>query len=245
MRGHAGDLRHSDEVDRLVAVTLEDFGAVDVLVNNGSARVPPTPWPSSPTSCSVRSSCLTFDATVYAIRAALPHMIARGAGRSSTRRRTPRTGAAGPGALVAYGAAKAAILNLTKALAVQHGPHGVRVNAIVPAQIESPNALAWLRDVREQGQLDAWLSQIPLGRMGRAEEVAAVALFLASDDASFVTGGEYTVDGGLAAQLGAPRLLGRRSSVGVASLRRSRVGPAPGGRRTRPRCRRRTRGWRR
>jgi meso-butanediol dehydrogenase/(S,S)-butanediol dehydrogenase/diacetyl reductase len=206
-RGAVADLRDSAEVQRIIDETVATHGTVDILVNNGSARVAAHDVRELTDELIREEFALTFDATVSAIRAVLPHMVAQGRGSIvNTSSYAAYGGTAGPGALVVYGPAKAAVLNLTKVLAVQHGRDGVRVNAIVPAQVATPTAIAWLEGIRERGLLDAWLAQIPLGRLGRPEEVAAVALFLASDEASFVTGAEYTVDGGLAAQLGTPRL---------------------------------------
>jgi NAD(P)-dependent dehydrogenase (short-subunit alcohol dehydrogenase family) len=202
--GHPCDLSQSSAVDVLVARTQDAFGRIDVLMNNASARAPAHTVQELTDELLRDEFQLTFDATVFAIRAVLPHMIEQRQGSIiNTSSYAAYGGAAGPAALVAYGPAKAAIIGLTKVLAVQNGRFGVRVNALVPAQVSSPHALAWLESV---GNLDAWQAQIPLGRLGRPEEVAAVALFLASDESSFVTGAEYSVDGGLGAQLGAPRL---------------------------------------
>ena len=205
--GAACDLRDSREVKVLVDKAHERLGHIDILVNNGAARVPVNDIQELTDELLHEEFVLTFDATIYAIRAVVPYMIAQRSGSIINMASYAAYGGAGGGsALVAYGPAKAAVINLTKVLAVQHGPFGIRVNAVVPAQVATPNAIAWLGTATASGGLDAWLAQIPLGRLGQPDEVAAVALFLASDEASFVTGADYTVDGGLAAQLGSPRM---------------------------------------
>ena len=206
-RGIACDLRDSSQVNSLVAETHSTFGRIDVLVNNGGARVPISDVRDLTDELLRDEFSLTFDATVYAIRAAVPHMIEQRSGSIiNTASYGAYGGSTGGFCLVAYGPAKAAVISLTKVLAVQLGEHGIRVNAVVPATTATPSALAFLDALASRGGAEAWQSQIPLCRLGRPAEIAAVMAFLASDDASFVTGVEYSVDGGMSAQLGSPRL---------------------------------------
>lgn len=201
-RGIRGDLTDSDFNDSLMASAVETFGQIDILVNNGAARVPAHDIGELTNDYLAAEFALTFDATVFAVRAALPYMIERNGGSIvNMSSYAAYGGATGSAALIAYGAAKAAVMNLTRTLAVQNGQYGIRVNSVVPAQIASPFARQWL-ETAAKGGLEAWQRQIPLRRLGEPEEIAAVALFLASDEASFVTGADYTVDGGLVAQLG-------------------------------------------
>ncbi len=205
--GTACDVRDSGEVKELVDRAHQRFGRIDILVNNGGARVPVHDIQSLTDDLLHDEFRLTVDATVFAIRAVIPYMISQHNGSIiNMASYAAYGGAAGASTLVAYGPAKAAVINLTKVLAVQNGQFGIRVNAVVPAQVATPNALAWLATATGVDGLAAWQAQIPLGRLGQPDEVAAVALFLASDEASFVTGSDYSVDGGLAAQLGAPKL---------------------------------------
>ncbi len=104
--------------------------------------------------------------------------------------------------LGAYGAAKAAVVNLTQTAAVENARAGIRVNAICPGAIGTPPFLAWVEQF--PGGLDRFERQIPLGRIGRPDEIAQVALFLASDESSYVTGAVFVADGGVAAVLGSP-----------------------------------------
>jgi meso-butanediol dehydrogenase/(S,S)-butanediol dehydrogenase/diacetyl reductase len=100
--------------------------------------------------------------------------------------------------IAAYVASKGAIVMLTRSIAVDHARDGIRANAIAPG----PTATPMLRSVMNQAQLDAFGASLPVGRLGEPRELAAAALFLASDDASFVTGALVAVDGGQTAQVG-------------------------------------------
>ncbi len=97
------------------------------------------------------------------------------------------------GGSAAHAATKAGVLGLTRQLAAEGGPHGIRVNALSPGVVETPGTAGQLA---QPGAREAMSAVSPLGRIGRPEEVAAAALFLASDEASFVTGAELVVDGG-------------------------------------------------
>jgi NAD(P)-dependent dehydrogenase (short-subunit alcohol dehydrogenase family) len=106
-------------------------------------------------------------------------------------------GLVGGGAAAAYCAAKGGLVLLTKAMAIDHGRHGIRVNCVCPGDVDTPMLSD---DARQRGMAwDAYLVEAgnrPLGRIGRSEEIARAVLFLASDDASFVTGTALVVDGG-------------------------------------------------
>jgi NAD(P)-dependent dehydrogenase (short-subunit alcohol dehydrogenase family) len=105
---------------------------------------------------------------------------------------------------VGYAAAKAAVIQLSRVTAVEHAPHGIRVNTVVPGQLHTPMVEARLAGQRAGGDVDRLLAQrqarIPLGFMGDGRDTAYAALFLASDEARFVTGTEIVVDGGMTAR---------------------------------------------
>jgi meso-butanediol dehydrogenase / (S,S)-butanediol dehydrogenase / diacetyl reductase len=107
-----------------------------------------------------------------------------------------------------YNASKAAVINYTRSLALDCGQHGIRVNALCPGLIET--AMTAPTTARADDK-EAWLSPIPLGRMGRPEEIANVVAFLASDEASYMTGSIITVDGGITAHTGQPNIPFRRT----------------------------------
>ena len=202
-----GDVTDSGAVDRMVARALDAFGRLDVLVNFGGARVPAMMVETTTDAQWRDEFSLSTDATFYAIRAVIPNMIERRQGSIVNVVSSAVFGGAGGGhAMVAYGAAKAAVANLTRILAVNYGQHGIRVNAVAPATVETPNTVGFLQSLDERGGRDAWQQQIPLRRIGQPDDVANLILFLASDEASYITGGISPVDGGISAQLGSPRL---------------------------------------
>jgi 3-oxoacyl-[acyl-carrier protein] reductase len=106
--------------------------------------------------------------------------------------------------LGAYGAAKAAVLALTRSVAREYGPAGVRANAICPGPTRTPQLLAWLATV--PGGEARYAAQVPLGRLGEPEDMASAALFLASDESAFVSGVALAVDGAISAGLASPRV---------------------------------------
>ena len=204
---HACDLTDRPSVDTLIERAVDTYGHIDILVNNAGARVPATDALTITDDEWHAEFALTVDATFFATRAALRHMVPRRSGAIVNTLSAAVFGGAGGGhAMVAYGAAKAAVLNLTKILAVQHGMHGVRVNAVAPATVLTPHTEGFLHSLDDRGGLDAWQQQIPLQRVGRPDDIAGVIAFLASDEAAYVTGAVYAVDGGVSAQLGSPRL---------------------------------------
>jgi NAD(P)-dependent dehydrogenase (short-subunit alcohol dehydrogenase family) len=131
----------------------------------------------------------------YMTRAVLPQMIEGGGG--SIINTASVSGLHGDGGSVVYAASKAAVVNLTRALSTDHAPAGIRVNAICPGTIETPPVRRMMEDpVALQRNLDAHA----LRRLGRPAEIAAAAVWLASDESSFVSGEALVVDGGLHAQ---------------------------------------------
>lgn len=196
---HVCDATHSADVAAVVQACREKWGRVDILVNNvgGSAAGGP-----------VEMSEDVFDAQVaHNLKSAflgckhvLPLMEAQGAGAIVNIASTSGlrwTGAA----QVAYAATKAGIIQMTRSIAVQYAPKGIRANSVVPGQLHTPMVEARLAKQRTGGDVDALLRQrqarIPLGFMGDGMDTANAALFLASDEARFITGAELVVDGGM------------------------------------------------
>ena len=199
-RSAATDVSDPRQVGELVARTQAAFGRVDVMVNNAAAPVGGLLAEMSDENWR-RVQSVTLDGVFYGVRAALGVKVPQRSG--SIINISSGAGLGGEYALGAYGAAKAAVINLTQTAAVENTRHGVRVNAICPGPIATPPLLAWIDHV--PGGRAAFEAQIPAKRIGRPEEIANVALFLASDEASYVSGAVFVADGGVAARTAAPR----------------------------------------
>lgn len=190
------DVRRSEDLRKLIRFAEETCGRLDILMNNAccghSASVveqEEDDW-DEVFAASVRAAYL---GSKYAI----PLMIRAGGG--SIIHTASVHGLLGGSRSAAYDAAKAALINLTRQMAVDYGKHGIRVNALCPGRILTEGKLEWLKgrpdEVRRQERV------YPLRRAGTVREAAMAALFLASDESSFVTGHALVVDGGLTAQL--------------------------------------------
>lgn len=183
------DLAQADGIAEYVASAAEALGGIDVLVNNASGfgrTDDEAGW-----AASIEVDLL---GTVRACRAALPHLTVRPG--ASIVHISSISGLAPSVRTPAYGAIKAALIQYTRTQAAQLASQRIRVNCIAPGSIEFPDGV-WDQARRKQPELYARIrGSIPFGRMGTAEEVANVALFLASDDARWVTGQTIAVDGG-------------------------------------------------
>ena len=197
---HRVDVSVAAEVEALIEAAASRFGRIDVLMNNAAA---PHGGPVSATTDADwrRVMSVTLDGVFYGVRAALVRMVPQHSG--SIINIASGAGLGGEVMLGAYGAAKAAVINLTKTAAVENAASGVRVNCICPGPIATPPLAAWLGAI--PGGEEAFAKQIPAKRIGQPEEIAAVALFLASDEASYVTGAIVVADGGVNARTGTPR----------------------------------------
>lgn len=188
------DVRVAEDCRRSVEETVTAFGRLDVLFNNAGVFVA-----NDTIDCSEGEWDAQVDTSLKGAflmsKFALPVMIAQGGG--SIVNDSSGWGLVGGGRAVAYCAAKGGMVVMTKAMAIDHGPQGVRVNCVCPGDTETPMEHA---DAEHRGMTwDAYVesaSERPLGRMGEADEVARAVLFLASDESSFVTGAALPVDGG-------------------------------------------------
>lgn len=194
------DVADEVAVDGLLRALAASRGRFDILVNN-AFRMSTGPIAEMTTRAWRESFDVALDAVFFAMRTALPLMAAGGGGAilniSST------AGHAGQHSLAGYGSAKAALENLTRVAAIEGAAHGIRVNALAPGCIATPGTLAAFATPAARRGMER---MIPLGRFGEPEEIARAALFLVSDDASFVTGACLVADGGQRASLGAPAL---------------------------------------
>ncbi|MGW8266047.1 MAG: SDR family NAD(P)-dependent oxidoreductase [Longimicrobiales bacterium] len=188
------DVRRADDCRHAVERTLERFGRIDVLFNNAGVYHPKTvPETTEEEWDETIDSSLkgAFLMSKYAI----PSMIEQG--RGSIIHNSSGWGILGGDHAAAYCAAKGGLVIMTKAMAIDHGPQGIRVNCVCPGDVETPMLPD---DAKKRGM--AWedylagASDRPLGRVGNADEIARAVLFLASDDASFITGEALVVDGG-------------------------------------------------
>jgi 2-keto-3-deoxy-L-fuconate dehydrogenase len=196
------DVRSTAAIEALAKETATEFGALDVLVNCAGYV-----HHGSVLDCSEQDWDFSFDLNVKSmhrmIKAFLPGMLQKKAG-SIVNISSAVSSIRGVPDRYAYGATKAAVIGLTKAVAADFIRQGIRANAICPGTIESPSLEDRIKDrSRATGKSlaeveKAFVERQPLGRLGRPEEVAALAVFLASDESSYITGQPHLVDGGMA-----------------------------------------------
>jgi 2-keto-3-deoxy-L-fuconate dehydrogenase len=196
------DVLSTETVEAVAKELAGEFGALDILVNCAGYV-----HHGSVLDCSERDWDFSFDLNVKSmhrtIKAFLPGMLAKQSG-SIINISSAVSSIRGVPDRYAYGATKAAVIGLTKAVAADFIRQGIRVNAICPGTIESPSLEG---RIKERAQATgkslseverAFVERQPMGRLGRADEVAALAVFLASDEASYITGQPHLVDGGMA-----------------------------------------------
>jgi 2-dehydro-3-deoxy-L-rhamnonate dehydrogenase (NAD+) len=187
----AGDVSDSAQVDRAVAGTADEFGPIDILVCSAGITGASLPTVEVTDDEWRRVMAVDADGVFFCNRAVLPAMIERGYGRIVNI--ASIAGKEGNPMATAYSAAKAAVIAMTKAIGKDVARTGVLVNCIVPAVIETS-----ILDGLSEEHIDYMVERIPMGRMGSADEVAALACWLASEECSFSTGAAYDISGGRA-----------------------------------------------
>ncbi len=193
------DVSSYKQVQALVAAAVRRFGALHVLFNNAGIAVEGTVT-EAPLDSWDKIMAINAGGVFHGCRAAMPHLIESKGCIVNT---GSVSGLGGDWGMGFYNASKGAIVNFTKALALDHGRDGVRVNAVCPSLTFTPMT----EDMKADSELMARFSErIPLGRGADPAEIAAVVAFLASDDASFVNGVALPVDGGLMASNGQPNM---------------------------------------
>jgi 2-keto-3-deoxy-L-fuconate dehydrogenase len=196
------DVRAQDNIDALAKTVAAEFGALDILVNCAGYVAS-----GSVLDCSDKDWDFSFDLNVKSmhrmIKAFLPAMLTKKSG-SIVNISSAVSSIRGVPGRYAYGATKAAVIGLTKSVAADFIRQGIRCNAICPGTIESPSLGDRIAAAsKETGRSlevvrQSFVDRQPMGRLGTAQEVAALALFLASDEASYITGQAHLVDGGMA-----------------------------------------------
>jgi len=189
-----GDVSSESDVDAIVGAAVAAFGGVDLVFNNAGVirrttvvDIEPDEWD--------KVFAVNVKAIYLMCRRVVPLMAAAGGG--SIVNTGSGWGLKGGGRAISYCASKGAVVNMTRALAIDHGPQGIRVNCVCPGDVDT----GMLRDEARQLAQDtasflAESADRPLGRMGQPDEIAAAVVWLASDAASYVTGAALSVDGG-------------------------------------------------
>lgn len=201
--GIAADVSTEAGAQQLVQTAVETYGGVDILVNSQGIQRYGTVEDTSEAlwdevmTVNVKSMYLTA-------RFAIPEMRTRGGGAIVNVASVQ--GLATQTRVAAYSTSKAAIIGLARTIAVDYAAEGIRANAVLPASVDTPmlreSADLFRGEQSNDAMIAAWGRMHPVGRVGTPAEVAEMIAFLASDRASFVTGGEYKVDGGMMAALG-------------------------------------------
>lgn len=199
---YACDVTDSAAVAGMVEQCRQTYGRVDILVNNVGGSAPGGPVALDEEKWDAQIA-FNLKSVYLTCKHVLPLMEAQGGGAIVNTASTSGIRWTGS-AQVAYAASKAGVIQLSRVVAVEYAPKGIRVNTVVPGQLHTPMVEARLAGQRVGGDvsalLDSRLARIPLGFMGDGRDTANAALFLASDEAQFITGTEIVVDGGMTAR---------------------------------------------
>jgi meso-butanediol dehydrogenase / (S,S)-butanediol dehydrogenase / diacetyl reductase len=202
------DVTRDADIDMMISRTTHEFGRLDFLHNNAFG-MPTRPGSGVAVAATADVDDAVWNATLdvgltavfRAIKRAIPVMKAQGSGAIVNT--ASISGLRADYGIIAYNAAKAGVINLTRVVAIEYARLGIRCNCICPGAIDTP----LLGAVNQPALAACFKEVIPIGRLGRPEEMANVVLFLASDLASFVTGAAFVADGGQTAKTGSPSFL--------------------------------------
>ena len=201
------DVADSEAFNAGIQSAIKTLGSIDVLISNVgvAGRIQPIESLSVADWNNVLN--ITLTSVFIATKAVLPHMVVKGGGAIVNTASV--SGVAADEGLSAYNAAKAGVINFTRTTALENSKHNIRANCVCPGAIATPPVVQMFEGSGSPGfakRKAAMEAAHPIGRMGRPEEVAQVICFLASREASFVSGAAYCVDGGLLSATGMPPL---------------------------------------
>ena len=194
------DVRDPRSVEALVASTASSFGRLDVYFNNAGVEAH-APLAAMDPDEHRRVIDVNLNGVFYGLKYAITAMLRNeGPSRGSIVNTASVAGLVGVPGLSSYNASKGAVVLLTRNAALEYGPFGIRVNAVCPGMIRTPMAIGSVKEIGDERYLEKIGRRAhPIGRLGEADDVARLVLFLASDAASFITGTAIPVDGGMTA----------------------------------------------
>ncbi len=196
------DVSSEDQIKDLIGQTVDNFGRLDILFNNAGVPSGGKETPDLSSDDWHRVVAINLNSVFYASKAAIPEM-KKGAGGVIINTAST-SGIRADAGFNAYNATKAAVINYTRTLAIDHGKDNIRANAVCPGPTLTPMAEGVLATPEME---KIWFPVIPLRRYGKPEDIANTVAFLASDEAAFITGQFLTVDGGVTCQTGHPNLM--------------------------------------
>ncbi len=192
------DVSDFAQCDALIAECIKEYASVDVVVNSAGVNLPGV-FHEVPNAIIDKTLDVNVKGTMYCCRAAIPHMLRQGSG--SIVNISSVNGLVSEPFLAVYSASKGAVVMLTRGIALDYAKQGIRCNAICPGWVDTPINHAHAKLL---GGLEKVYAEIgnfqPIGRPGESREIAHLALFLASDESSFITGSIISADGGMTAQ---------------------------------------------
>lgn len=196
--GHfvAADISRSNEVEALVKATVEKYGSLDCAFNNAGIQGDLSPTAECSEENWDRITGINLKGVWLCLKFEIAQMLKQGGGAIVNN--ASNFGLVGSNGMPAYSAAKHGVVGLTKTAAIEYAQSGIRVNAVCPGPVQTP--LVDKIVARQPEIVDAITSREPIGRMGRAEEIATAVVWLCSNEASFVVGSVLPVDGGYVAQ---------------------------------------------